>query len=200
MNYFILKATGTLSVIVCLGLSSITAFAQIRQAGQISQSASPTTPLKPISKPATQLSNWKTFRFAESHFSIAFPQKPVITQDKGKEGVIVYTYKVERDDDFYLISYTEIPGLGQIPRKDVLNTLQKQSSAFVKSVGGVLTRNQAISQDKNPGQVFDFVIQSGDVKLTGKGQLQVNGDRLYTLASIGKSQNLSRFLDSFKLN
>jgi hypothetical protein len=200
MSYFLLKATGTLSVIVCLGLSSVTAFAQIRQAVQISQSASPTTPLTPIRKSVTQLSGWKTFRFTESHFSIAFPQKPVITREQGKEGDIVYTYKVERDDDFYLISYTEIPGLGQIPRKDVLNTLQKQSSVFVKSVGGVLTRNQAISQDKNPGQVFDFVIQSGDVKLTGKGQLQVNGDRLYTLASIGKSQNLSRFLDSFKLN
>lgn len=200
MNYFILKATGTLSVIVCLGLSSITAFAQINQADQISQSASTTTPLKPISKPATQLNNWKIFRFAESHFSIAFPQKPVITQEKGKEGDIVYTYKVERDNDFYLISYTEIPGLDQIPRKDVLNTLQKQSSVFVKSVGGKLTRSQAISQDKNPGQVFDFVIQSGDVKLTGKGQIQVNGDRLYTLASIGKSQDLSRFLNSFKLN
>lgn len=200
MNYFILKATGTLSVIVCLGLSSITAFAQIRQADQISQAASPTTPLTPIKKPATQLSNWKTFRFAESHFSIAFPQKPVVTREQGKEGDIVYTYKVERDDDFYLISYTEIPGLDKIPRNDVLDTLQKQSSAFVKSLGGKLTRNQAISQDKNPGQVFDFVIQSGDIKLTGKGQLQVKGDRLYTLASIGKSQDLSRFLDSFKLN
>jgi hypothetical protein len=85
MNYFLLKATGTLSVIVCLSLSSITAFAQIRQAGQISQSASPTTPLTPIKKPATQLSNWKTFRFAESHFSIAFPQKPVVTREQGKD-------------------------------------------------------------------------------------------------------------------
>jgi hypothetical protein len=200
MNYFLLKATGTLSVIVCLGLSSITAFAQIRQAGQISQSASPTTPLKPISKPATQLTDWKTFRFAESHFSIAFPQKPEIIREQGKEGGIVYTYKVERDDDFYLISYAEIPGLDKIPRNDVLDTLEKQSSAFVKSLGGKLTRNQAISQDKNPGQVFDFLIQSGAIKLTGKGQIQVNGDRLYTLASIGKSQDLSRFLDSFKLN
>jgi hypothetical protein len=200
MNYFLLKATGTLSVIVCLGLSSITAFAQIRQAGQISQSASPTTPLAPISKPATQLGNWKTFRFAESHFSIAFPQKPVVTREQVKEGDIIYTYKVERDDDFYLISYAEIPGLDKISRNDVLDILQKQSSAFVKSVGGKLTRNQAISQDKNPGQVFDFLIESGDIKLTGKGQIQVNGDRLYTLASIGKSQDLSRFLNSFKLN
>jgi hypothetical protein len=200
MNYFLLKATGTLSVIVCLGLSSITAFAQIRQAGQISQSASPTAPLTPIRKPATQLGSWKIFSYAESHFSIAFPQKPVITREQGKEGDIIYTYRVERDDDFYLISYTEIPGLDQIPRNDVLNILQKQSFAFVKSVGGKLTRNQAIGQDKNPGQVFDFVIQSGAIKLTGKGQIQVNGDQLYTLASIGKSQDLSRFLDSFKLN
>jgi hypothetical protein len=44
------------------------------------------------------------------------------------------------------------------------------------------------------------LIESGDIKLTGKGQIQVNGDRLYTLASIGKSQDLSRFLNSFKLN
>jgi hypothetical protein len=200
MNYFFLKATGTLSIIVCLGLSSVTTFAQIRQASQISQTASPTTPLTPIRKPATQLSNWKTFRFPESYFSIAFPQKPVVTREQGKDGDIVYTYKVERDDDFYLISYTTIPGLDKLSRNDILDALQKASSAFVKSVGGKLTRKQAISQDKNPGQVFDFVIESGAIKLIGKGQIQVNGDRLYTLASIGKSQDLTRFLDSFKLN
>jgi hypothetical protein len=193
-----LLATSTLS------MAPIPASAQPSRPPQPSQSSpsgqpAPTTPATPRSQTPAQVGNWQKFRFPEGRFTISFPQKPITSSEKDADGDVSYVYKVEREQDFYVISHIDIAALKQRPVSEVRGILQKMPVDMVKSINGKLVSNKQITLRKNPGQEFDFLMTVSGKETPGKGRIYVIGTRVYTLLSVGNPKDSSRFVNSFNL-
>jgi hypothetical protein len=166
------------------------------QPGQSQPAGQPSTPRD--TTPA-RAGSWQNFRFPEGRFTVALPQKPVESSEKDSDGDISYLYKVEREEDFYVISHIDIATLTQLPADGVRTILQKMPVELVKSIGGKLVNNKKITLRKNPGQEFDFLMQAGGKEVPGKGRIYVIGTRVYTLISVGTPKDMSRFVNSFNI-
>lgn len=207
MNHYLRQMVGTFSAVGLLCLSSIGAFAQPSrppQPGQSSPSASPSgdpsAPSSPSSKPSNPSSiGWKNFRFPEGRFTVALPQEPVKSSEKDSDGDVSYTYKVEREEGFYVISHIDVASLKQLSPSDVRDMLQKMPADLVKAIDGKLVGQKSISLRQKPGQEFDFLIPINGKQTPGKGRIYAVGTRIYTLISVGNSKDASRFVSSFNL-
>jgi hypothetical protein len=211
MNHYLQKAAGAISVtgLFCLSaialstaFGTITAFAQPSKPPQPSQSdrsalAKPAAPATPSGKPSNPAGRWQKFRFPEGRFIVALPQEPVKTSEKDSDGDISYIYKVERDQDFYVVSHIDIESLKQVSPSKLRDLLQKMPADLVKAIDGRLVSTKKMSLRKNPGQEFDFLIAINGKESSGKGRIYVIGTRVYTLISVGNPKDLSRFLNSF---
>lgn len=169
------------------------------QPGQSQPAGQPTPNATPRNQAPSQVGSWQKFRFPEGRFTVSLPQKPVETSEKDSDGDVSYTYKVERDQDFYVISHIDIATLSQLPPNGVRDVLQKMPADMMKSIGGKLVSNKKITLRKNPGQEFDFLMQVSGKETTGKGRIYVVGNRVYTLLSVGNPKDISRFVNSFNL-
>lgn len=193
---------GTFSALGLLCLSSIGAFAQPSrspQPGQSAPSGDPSAPSSPSSKPSNPSIGWKNFRFPEGRFTVAFPQEPVKSSEKDSDGDVSYTYKVEREEGFYVISHIDIASLKQLPTSGVRDMLQKMPADLVKAIDGKLVGQKSISLRQKPGQEFDFLMPINGKQTPGKGRIYAVGTRIYTLISVGNSKDASRFVSSFNL-
>jgi hypothetical protein len=169
------------------------------QPGQSQPSGQPEPTATPRNQTPNQVGSWQKFRFPEGRFTVALPQKPIETSEKDSDGDVSYIYKVERDQDFYVISHIDIATLTQVSPNGLRDILQKMPVDMVKSIGGKLVNNKKITLRKNPGQEFDFLMQVSGKETPGKGRIYVVGTRVYTLISVGKPQDTSRFVNSFNL-
>ncbi len=165
------------------------------QSGQ----SQPAPTAAPRNQPPTQVGSWQKFRFPEGRFTVALPQKPIESSEKDSDGDVSYIYKVERDEDFYVISHIDIATLQQLPPNGVREILQKMPVDLVKSINGKLVGNRKITLRKNPGQEFDFLMPVSGKETPGKGRIYVIGTRVYTLISVGNPKDLTRFVNSFNL-
>jgi hypothetical protein len=206
MNHYLRQMVGTFSAVGLLCLSSIGAFAQPSRPPQPEQSApsappsgDPSAPSSPSSKPSNPSIGWKNFRFPEGRFAIAFPQEPVKSSEKDSDGDVSYTYKVEREEGFYVISHIDIASLKQLPASGVRDMLQKIPADLVKAIDGKLVGQKSIRLRQKPGQEFDFLMPINGKQTPGKGRIYAVGTRIYTLISVGNSKDASRFVSSFKL-
>jgi hypothetical protein len=188
-------ATSTLSI----APSGHTQPSRPPQPGQSQPAGQPAPTATPRNQAPTQVGSWQKFRFPEGRFTVALPQKPIESSEKDADGDISYLYKVERDEDFYVISHIDIATLTQLPPNGVREILQKMPVDLVKSIGGKLVSNKKITLRKNPGQEFDFLMQAGGKEIPGKGRIYVIGTRVYTLISVGTPKDMSRFVNSFNL-
>lgn len=170
--------------------------------------AQPSRPPQPSQSPPTdkptpgtpaQAGNWQKFRSPEGRFTVAFPQEPITSSEKDADGDISYVYKVERNEDYFIISHIDIAALKGRPVSELREILQKMPVDMVKKVEGKLVNNKKITLRKNPGQEFDFLMTVSGKETAGKGRIYVVGTRVYTLLSIGNPKDLSRFVNSFNL-
>jgi hypothetical protein len=202
MNHYLRQMVGTFSAVGLLCLSSIVAFAQPSrppQPGQSAPSGDPSAPSSPSSKPSNPSIGWKNFRFPEGRFTVDFPQEPVKSSEKDSDGDVSYTYKVEREEGFYVISHIDIASLKQLPSSGVRDMLQKIPADLVKAIDGKLVGQKSIRLRQKPGQEFDFLMPINGKQTPGKGRIYAVGTRIYTLISVGNSKDASRFVSSFNL-
>jgi hypothetical protein len=166
---------------------------QTRPSGQ----PAPPAPAMPGNQTPPKTGGWQKFRFPAGRFTVALPQKPIENSETDKDGDVSYTYKVERDENFYLISHFDVAALQQLPPREVRNILQKMPAELVAAFEGKLVRNKEITLRKNPGQEFDFLMKVGGKETPGKGRIYVIGIRVYALISVATPQDSSRFINSF---
>jgi hypothetical protein len=202
MNHYLRQILGTFSVLGLFCLSSIGVFAQPSrppQPGQSTPSGDPSAPSSPSSKPSNPSTGWKNFRFPEGRFTVAFPQEPVKSSEKDSDGDVSYTYKVEREEAFYVVSHIDVASLKQLPPSGLKDLLQKMPADLVKAIDGKLVSQKSISLRKKPGQEFDFSMTVNGQQTPGKGRIYAVGTRIYTMISVGNSKDANRFVSSFNL-
>jgi hypothetical protein len=208
MNHYLRQMVGTCSALGLLCLSSIGVFAQPSRPPQpgksspspsASPSSDPSAPASPSSKPSNPSIGWKNFRFPEGRFTVSFPQEPIKSSEKDSDGDVSYTYKVEREEGFYVISHIDIASLKRLPSSDVRDMLQKMPADLVKAIDGKLVGQKSISLRQKPGQEFEFSMPINGKQTPGKGRIYAVGTRIYTLISVGNSKDASRFISSFNL-
>jgi len=143
---------------------------------------------------------WKEFRSSEGAFSILLPGTP--TEQISTAGPIDFHFFVlEQKDITYMVGYSDYPDtLVQERTPDVM--LDGTRDGAVANVQGELLSELIISLNEYPGR--ELKIESHGGKVTTKTRIFMVGHRLYQVMVATRkekafSENVKRFLDSFKL-
>jgi hypothetical protein len=90
-----------------------------------------------------------------------------------------------------------VPEVAQATPEQVKELLDDAPDAFAKGANAQLTQSQNIILDGNPGKEFEFTSTEG---FSGKGRVYLVEQRLFLVVAIAaQTQNIQRFLDSFRL-
>ncbi len=135
------------------------------------------------------------FSSAAGRFSIDFPSKPEISNEKMKEGLTIYSFIVANEQGFYQVGYYDVDSLQNASRKEVRKLLDELPSIYLEPLQAKLINAKNIQIGNNLGKEFNFTI-SGQ---SGKGRLYIVKDRVYVATAIDTPSEMSSFLNSFRL-
>jgi hypothetical protein len=135
------------------------------------------------------------FYSEDGKFSIDFPSKPEVSNEKMPEGLTIYSFIVASEQGFYQVGYYDVDSLQNVSRKELGKLLDELPSIYLEPLQAKLVNAKNIQIGNNFGKEFNFTI-SGQ---SGRGRLYIVKDRVYIATAIDTQSKMSSFLNSFRL-
>ena len=135
------------------------------------------------------------FSSAAGRFSINFPSKPEISNEKMQEGLTIYSFIAASEQGFYQVGYYDVDSLQNVSRKETRKLLDELPSIYLEPLQAKLINAKNIQIGNELGKEFNFTV-SGQ---SGIGRIYIVKNRVYIATAIDTPTAMSSFLNSFRL-